>query len=492
VGYVNPVSGAVHIGNLRDVPGANANETNTKSFATDESGGVYVNSDYALYRYQVGPDGLPQNTWRVAYDRGVRQKPGQAQQGSGTTPTVFDDFAGNRFIAIADNADPFMHVNIYARQTGALVAQQAVFSAFPGQNACENSLIAVDHSLIIENNYGNADILSTIGDLTTVPGVDRVDFDPVTHQSSVAWENTTVAIPSVVSQLSTGDGLVYTYAKDHQGWFWAALDYGTGSMVAKTRVPLSDSLGGIPANNYYAGIGIGPDGSAYVGTFGGFVAWRPRAPLPDTVGAFDPVGEFGQPAATWYLRNSNSAGAPDIAPFAYGAAGWAPQAGIWTDPPRPLHVLCGGVLGGPPVNLLTQDMATALEAQAVARLQQDGVSGAVVARLAAVEVEVGALGPGVLATADPQSGRVVLDRSAAGRGWFVDPTPLRDEEFVAGAAGQPQAAAPGGAADGRADLLTALVQEMGVAAGLDDPALTGALAPGTRNVAALDAYFATL
>src|SRR5262245_20490452 len=228
VGYVNPVSGAVNIGNLRDVPGANANETNTKSFATDESGGVYVNSDYALYRYQVGPAGSPQNTWRVAYDRGVRQKPGQNQQGSGTTPTVFDDFAGNRFIAIADNADPFMHVNVYARQTGVLVAQQAVFSAFPGRNSCENSLIAVNHSIIIENNYGNANILSTFGDLTTVPGVARVDFDPVTHQSSVAWENTTVAIPSVVSQLSTGDGLVYTYAKDHQGWYWAALDYGTG------------------------------------------------------------------------------------------------------------------------------------------------------------------------------------------------------------------------------------------------------------------------
>jgi hypothetical protein len=323
VGYVNPVSGAVNIGNLRDVPGANANETNTKSFATDESGGVYVVSDYALYRYQVGPAGSPQSTWRVPYDRGTRQKPGQNQQGSGTTPTVFNDFAENQFVAIADNADPFMHVNVYNRQTGALVAQQAVFSAFPDRNACENSLIAVNHSIIIENNYGNADPLSTFGELTTVPGVDRVDFDPVTNQSSVAWDNTTVAIPSVVSQLSTGDGLVSTYAKDHQGWYWAALDYGTGSMVAQKRVPLSDSLGGILANNYYAGIGIGPDGRAYVGTFGGFVAWGPRPPHPDTVGVFDPT------TATWYLRNSNSPGAPDITPFAYGAPGWGPVVGDW-------------------------------------------------------------------------------------------------------------------------------------------------------------------
>ena len=123
----------------QEVPGANPNETNTKSFATDEDGGVYVVSDYALYRFQVGPGGAPQDTWRAVYDRGVRTKPGQNQQGSGTTPTVFNDFDGNQFVAIADNADPFLHVNVYNRQTGDVVAQQAVFSAFPGRNACENS-----------------------------------------------------------------------------------------------------------------------------------------------------------------------------------------------------------------------------------------------------------------------------------------------------------------------------------------------------------------
>jgi hypothetical protein len=276
VGYVNPSSGTINVVNLRNVPGANPEETISKSFATDENGGVYFLSDYALYRFQVGPDGAPQNTWRSAYDRGVREKPGQNQQGSGTTPTLFNDFAGNRFVAIADNADPFMHVNVYNRQTGALVAQQAVFSAFRERNACENSLIAVNHSIIVENNYGNSTPLSTLGPLTTVPGVDRVDFDPTTGQSQVAWENATVAIPSVVSQLSTSDGLVYTYAKDAEGWYWAALSFQDGSLVANSRVPWSNVLGGVLANNFYSGIGIGPDGSAYVGVFGGVVVWRPE------------------------------------------------------------------------------------------------------------------------------------------------------------------------------------------------------------------------
>ncbi|MCI0459687.1 MAG: hypothetical protein L0Z62_22275 [Gemmataceae bacterium] len=48
-----------------------------------------------------------------------------------------------------------------------------------------------------------------------------------------------------------------------------------------------------------------------------------------TIGAFDPFGQYGQPVATWYLRNSNGPGAPDLAPFQYGAAGWIPVVGDW-------------------------------------------------------------------------------------------------------------------------------------------------------------------
>ena len=109
-----------------------------------------------------------------------------------------------------------------------------------------------------------------------MPGVDRVDFDPTTGQSQVVWENVSVAIPSVVSQLSTGNGLVYTYAKEAESWYWAALDFQDGSLAAKSPVPLSDELGGVLANNFYSGIGIGPDGSAYAGVFGGIVVWRPE------------------------------------------------------------------------------------------------------------------------------------------------------------------------------------------------------------------------
>jgi hypothetical protein len=269
VGYVNTTTAAHYEMNI--------NETISKSFATDGQGRVFVVSDYALYCFQAMPGGGIEEVWRMPYDRGTTTKPGQIQQGSGTTPTVFDDFAGNQFVAIADNADDYMHVNVYNRATGALVAKQEVFTNLPkGMGDTENSLIAVNDSIIVENNYGNATPASTLGSLTTQPDIDRVDFNPSTGTSVVSWQNSTISVPSVVSQLSTADGLVYTYAKDASGWYWAALSYQTGDIVATGRVPWSKRALGAPANNYYGGIIIGPDGTAYEGVFSGIVAWRPR------------------------------------------------------------------------------------------------------------------------------------------------------------------------------------------------------------------------
>jgi hypothetical protein len=49
----------------------------------------------------------------------------------------------------------------------------------------------------------------------------------------------------------------------------------------------------------------------------------------DTVGAVDTTGASNPFAAVWYLRNSNSAGAPDAGTFPYGLPGWIPVAGDW-------------------------------------------------------------------------------------------------------------------------------------------------------------------
>jgi Bacterial Ig-like domain (group 3)/FG-GAP repeat len=46
-------------------------------------------------------------------------------------------------------------------------------------------------------------------------------------------------------------------------------------------------------------------------------------PPPSTPAVFDPG------TATWYLRNQASAGAPSVAPFAFGGPGWTPVLGDW-------------------------------------------------------------------------------------------------------------------------------------------------------------------
>jgi hypothetical protein len=92
-----------------------------------------------------------------------------------------------------------------------------------------------------------------------------------------------------------------------------------------------------------------------------------------------------------------------------------------------------------------------------------------------------------------ESGQTVwLSSTAAGHGWFLDPTPADDSEFTIAAGGHELQATPGSAAAGRVDLLTVLAHEFGHRLGLDDldPTLaphdveTQTLAAGVRRLPA--------
>jgi hypothetical protein len=68
---------------------------------------------------------------------------------------------------------------------------------------------------------------------------------------------------------------------------------------------------------------------------------------------------------------------------------------------------------------------------------------------------------------------ILLSPDAAGRGWFLDPTPSQDEEFVPTRDHDEELlAAPDGPAAGRVDLLTVLTHEMGHVLGLDTATIT--------------------
>src|SRR5437773_6814533 len=145
VGAVDPTSGAVQSLRL-------AGEAIGNSFAADETGGVFIVSDHAMYRFDAGAMREPVVTWREEYDRGTRLKPGQVNFGSGTTPTLM----GTRWVAITDNADPQMHVVVYWR--AASIDGPRLLCAVPGfapaTSATENPPIGTGGAPLVENNYG--------------------------------------------------------------------------------------------------------------------------------------------------------------------------------------------------------------------------------------------------------------------------------------------------------------------------------------------------
>jgi hypothetical protein len=292
VGTIDPHDGSVRTMRL-------AGEGISNSFAVDETGGVYVVSDKALYRFDANSNGAPEVSWRVVYPNSGIHKPGQSDAGSGTTPTLM----GGNWVAITDNADP-MDVVVYrraislrggkqhrkrghagrphrAKAKARLVCSAPVFA--PGAGSTDNSLIGTSRSLIAENNYGYTISASNLSGGESVAGLTRIDVVKKQRGKKekrkrrarflcrTAWTSDERA-PSVVPKLSLATGLVYTYTKPMRSdgldaWYLTALDFRTGRTVYRRLAGT-----GFGFNNNYAPVTLGPDGSAYVGVLGGLVA----------------------------------------------------------------------------------------------------------------------------------------------------------------------------------------------------------------------------
>ena len=262
VGTLDPRSGTVRKIQFRG-------EGIQNSFAAAEDG-VSVVSDQALYRLVAGRDGTPQVKWRKTYDRGSGRKPGQIDQGSGTTPTFF----GEKYVAITDNADDRMHVVVRRRTDGSLVCQIPVFRR--GAGATDNSLIGYGDSLFAENNYGYRNFFELPPGGSNAGGVSRVDVNPGGKGCRTVWESGEHS-PSTVAKASVTAGLVYLYVKEPRkdlidAWYLTAVDAHTGRTVYKVLTGTGKWF-----DNNWAPITLGPDGTAYVGVVGGLVAVRDQA-----------------------------------------------------------------------------------------------------------------------------------------------------------------------------------------------------------------------
>ncbi len=261
----------------------NGFEDIANSHAVDEGdsengpSGAYILTTYHLYRLGASADGAPNIQWSASYDRGTgdKPKPGQVSLGSGTSPTVFR-IGNRRFVTIADNAQ-FMNVNVYRAETNLLPGEQRLFAQTTpfGQNpevSDENSLIVAPGAdgnsmdIYAENNWGNIDVTSTLGPLTTKPGFARMHLRS-DGTFTVASVNNTISVPSLVSKVSLASNIVYTYNKTSDGWFLTGLDADDLNTV---RFTIRTGPGNFGFNNFYAGLSLDADAkTVWVGTLFG-------------------------------------------------------------------------------------------------------------------------------------------------------------------------------------------------------------------------------
>ncbi len=264
VGTVHPGTGAVSVMKL---PG----EEIQNSFAIGREA-VYIVSDHALYRFEADRStGVPRVIWRELYDRGSRKKPGMINQGSGISPTLMEE----KYVAIADNADPRMHVLVYHR--GKMGPGKQLHSKIPvfqeGRSASDNSFIAYKNSLIIENNYGYDIFPTMMFGRTSEPGIARIDIRPDGTCFQV-WQSREIS-QTTVPKLSIANGLIYLYTKDPDmprgldAYYFTAIDFRSGRTIYKFLTGT-----GVLYDNCWAPITLGPDGTAYMGTVNGLVALR--------------------------------------------------------------------------------------------------------------------------------------------------------------------------------------------------------------------------
>jgi RHS repeat-associated protein len=177
--------------------------------------------------------------------------------------------------------------------------------------------------------------------------------------------------------------------------------------------------------------------------------------------------------------------------FSPNFAGGVHVAGsVGAPPAEPLRLAGPVAASNGQIQPIAMDDLTAIAAAAIERWSGAGLPEALQQQLHQTRLEIVDLPGDLLGLAI--SDRVLIDSDAAGQGWFIDSTPLIDEEFTI-----PERKSP---AQG-VDLLTVVLHELGHRLGLEHPAndltehlMSSSLERGVRplpNADVLDAWFAS-
>jgi len=244
------------------------------SFAVGEEG-IFMMSDKAMYRMNADDSGHIIIDWKQAYDRGPAQKAGHITRGSGTSVTL----AGSPhegLVAITDNAEPQIHLELYRRTNGEKVCSVPLFEQ--GKSGTDLSALAFEHadtngvatghfSIMVENNYGH----HTFPIPDAHAGIARIDAIRQANGSyhcEQIWQTEEKGIAG--AKLALESGLLYMYINDHSpalGGYFAAIDFKSGQTVYRQHTGMGHGY-----NAWQGVLFLHPDnGSLYTTTIFGLV-----------------------------------------------------------------------------------------------------------------------------------------------------------------------------------------------------------------------------
>ncbi|MGZ8420168.1 MAG: beta strand repeat-containing protein, partial [Allosphingosinicella sp.] len=278
-------------------------------------------------------------------------------------------------------------------------------------------------------NISNNNINFTIGGASA--SADAVVFD----QAGVP---ATFYMPGYTSAPSADPNTLANFLTATKGnVFTNAAVSGTGGVLANTSAVQNFAFQLAVPSAMAPGFGIGWEDLA-----DSPVTAPPRAPTPDSgsddsgSGAGGDMGGGGQPGTGDTGGSGGSGGGTATAP--------------------PPTVVEDGVISSAELTLLVD-----------AAIQRWIDAGATPAQIEAMRaVQFGIVDMAGIYVGTSANGVIQIDNNAAGYGWFIDSTPGEDSEF--GGSGTRLTADAGGAAEGKLDLLTVLMHELGHQIGLDD------------------------
>jgi hypothetical protein len=269
------------------------------SFSVSKDG-VYIVSSIAIYKLRfndetkrIEMDPKWEETFQnvgdqIYYNDGI-QKPGQLNNGSGTTPTLMND----KFVIIGDNDYHQINMVIYSQEDGSLVSRHKLFKY--DSSACENSIVAYQNSLIIGNTSNYVDPFK---ENETAGGLNRFDLNPETGKFELRedWPAQFIDAQTATPKMSSANGLIYVYNRQetsddgYHDWQLTAIDFETGrkvffirpvfekgefndniSFFVKTYAMGNKNYAQKVFNNIWATYAFGPNNSIYIGAYRGFL-----------------------------------------------------------------------------------------------------------------------------------------------------------------------------------------------------------------------------